>query len=122
MDNPSFEEHLNFFRSRTKVSGNSFQEKLKAFLIRLEKVASDSENSSEQSLYRNGFGRVHKLEFQNIQSYLEGNPQDLRNRLNQYLSYLTSHLREIYENLDIEDVGIIDGLSYIIVELDEVLK
>ncbi len=115
-------EYLDSFRSRTKLRGDSFQEKLETFLTRLEKVALDCEASLDVSPYRTNYGKIHMLEFENLKTLSQAD-------LIKYLDYLKSHLQEIHDKYvmdygvyDFEVVGTVDGLCYIVVELEEVLK
>lgn len=128
MSSLSLDEFLASFRNRTKLRGNSFQEKFDNFLTRLEKVAVDCENSEDRSLYREKYGEIHRMEFQSLTiikaSFLS--EIDLKSALTEYIMSLTTSLIKVmseYEKYDDFDaVGVIDSLGYIIVELEEVLK
>ena len=123
-------EYLNSFRLRTKLRGNSFQEKMETFLSRIEKVALDCEASTDKSPYRKDYGGVHRNEFNNLKAIQLEFPFDdeLKFRLKEYLSYLAGHLQEVHDDhsefgrYGFDIVGTIDGLCYIVVELEEVLK
>lgn len=123
-------EYLDSFRLRTKLRGNSFQEKMEAFLSRLEKVALDCESSLDRSPYRKDYGKIHRQEFVNLQAIQLEFPSEseMKFRLQEYLSYLNTHLQEIHDThadfgeYGFDIVGTIDGLCYIIVELEEVIK
>lgn len=126
----SIEDHLNSFRQRTKIRGNTFYEKLTQLVLRLEKVVSDCENSPDKSPFRTSFALVHKEELECFRALTSLNfaDEDMKEILNNYVKEYLQRFADYHQTAqefgywDWTSAGTVDALCYILVELEEVLK
>lgn len=113
-----YDEHLESFRTKTKVRGNTLSEKLAFVLNRWDKVVKDSEDDT--SMYRVEFSKVHQINADVIRPMVvdfdEVKPRAYLGLLIEKIknSYFHSHGRV--------PAGALDGICYIICELELVIS
>jgi hypothetical protein len=115
--NSTIQSFLESFRERTKINGNSFREKFDFLIKRWEKVVEDCVD--DNSNYRQNFGKVHRLTLKALEDHKEWSDDEAKERLEEEANFRFQELHNILGNVEL--AGYIDGLSYIIVEIDEII-
>lgn len=108
------ESHLQYFRDRVSVKGNSTKDRAKYILDRWEKVLEDCEKSNDHSPYRILFANTHKEPAENLRGLLDRNleEEDLFKHI-RMLKYKFSNLLKTNR----KDAAT-DALCYIVLELE----